>query len=325
VSFQDIYGGFAKSFVFAAIVATICCYQGYFTHMRQDSFGAKSVSLSTTSAVVLSCILVLVSDYVVTEAGFGFDLGAEKFFDIVCPYGGLCTSAVVLVATVRAIKHHGGIKVKDLNKPDLEAVKKGLVNLEKHLENIRKFGMKSVVAINKFPTDTDDELELVEEFANEKGFAASIVDYWGKGSVGGLRLAEQVVSMIEGQVCHLNKLYDWDDTVEKKIAKVAMEIYGAQKIDFQPQAKKDLRIIKKFGYDKLPICIAKTQKSLSDNPKLLGRPKNFLVTVREILLASGAGFLIPITGEIMRMPGLPKKPSALQIDIDNEGKINGLF
>ena len=236
-----------------------------------------------------------------------------------------CISAVVLVSTVQEIKHHGGVKVKDLSKPNAEAVKKGLVNLEKHLENIRKFGMKSVVAINKFFTDTDEELHIIEEFSQENGFDASIVDFWGKGGEGGLELAEKVTGLIKGQVCHLSQLYSWDSPVEDKILTVAREIYGAERIDFHNDAKKDLRTIKKNGYDKLPVCIAKTQKSLSDNPKLLGRPKDFLVTVRRILTASGAGFLIPITGEIMRMPGLPKIPAAEKIDIDEKGNIKGLF
>lgn len=278
-----------------------------------------------TNSIIATKTALKLSDFVITEAGFGFDLGAEKFFDIVCQYGEFCTSAVVLVATIRALKHHGGIKLRDLNEPDPEALKKGLVNLGKHLENIRKFSMKSVVAINKFQTDTQEELDIVEKYAQENGFAVAVVDYWGKGSDGGLNLAEKVIDMIEGNVCKQKKLYDWNLPVEEKILKVAREIYGAEKIDITREAKQDLRRIKKYGYDKLPICIAKTQKSLSDNPKLLGRPKDFLVTVKQILIASGAGFLIPITGDIMRMPGLPKTPSALQIDIDDDGKIKGLF
>ncbi len=278
-----------------------------------------------TNSILATKTALKLSDFVVTEAGFGFDLGAEKFFDIVCRYGKFCTSAVVLVATVRAVKHHGGVKVRNLAKPDPKAVERGLENLGKHLENIRKFGMKSVVAINKISSDTEEELNLIYDFAKENGFAVSIVDYWGKGSEGGIDLAEQVVDLVEGKVCHLTQLYDWDLPVKDKISKVAQEIYGAEKVDYQLDAKKDLRYIRKHGYDKLPVCIAKTQKSLSDNPKLLGRPKDFLVTVRRILVSSGAGFLIPVTGKIMRMPGLPKKPSALQIDIDNSGEIKGLF
>lgn len=278
-----------------------------------------------TNSILATKTALKLSDYVVTEAGFGFDLGAEKFFDIVCPYGEFCTSAVVLVATVRAIKHHGGVKRRDLEKEDITAVKKGLKNLDKHLENIRKFGMKSIVAINKFASDTDAELKIIEDFAKKNGFGAAIVDYWGQGGNGGLNLAQKVIELIEGEKCDLKQLYDWNLPVKDKILKVTTEIYGAKAIDFQPEAKKDLRYIDKYDYGKLPICIAKTQKSLSDNPALLGRPKDFLVTVRRILVASGAGFLIPITGDIMRMPGLPVNPSALNIDIDKNGDVKGLF
>jgi formate--tetrahydrofolate ligase len=287
---------------------------GPFANIAQ---GANSI-LATKTALGLA-------DYVVTEAGFGFDLGAEKFFDIVCPYGEFCTSAVVLVATVRALKMHGGKSKKSLNEPDIEALKNGLSNLGKHLENINKFGMKSVVAINRFTTDTDEELNLVKAYVEEKGFKSEVVDFWGQGGAGGLNLANQIVDMIEDHVCVSKKLYNWNDSVEDKITKIATEIYGAEKIDFTANAKSDLKLIKKYGFDKLPVCIAKTQKSLSDNPKLLGRPKDFLVTVREIAISSGAGFLVPITGEIMRMPGLPKVPSATTIDIDDEGNITGLF
>jgi formate--tetrahydrofolate ligase len=278
-----------------------------------------------TNSIIATKTALKLADYVITEAGFGFDLGAEKFFDIVCPYGEFCPSAVILVATVRAIKHHGGVKKKDLTKPNTEALKKGLENLGKHLENIRKFGMRSVVAINKFYTDTDEELQIVKEFAVENGFDASIVEFWEKGGIGGTELAEKVKNLIEDGVCSMKQLYKWDSPVEDKIATIAKEIYGAEKIDFTSEAKKDLKLIKKHGYTKLPICIAKTQKSLSDNPKLLGRPANFLVTVRRILISSGAGFLIPITGDILRMPGLPKHPSAETIDIDEKGNLEGLF
>jgi len=287
---------------------------GPFANIAQ---GANSV-LATNTALKMA-------DYVVTEAGFGFDLGAEKFFDIVCPYGQFCTSAVVLVATVRALKHHGGVKLKNLTEPDPKAVEQGLENLGKHLENIRKFGMKSVVAVNKFSSDTEAELKLVEDYARENGFDAAVVDYREQGGKGGLKLAEEVNELIRNDVCKMRKLYNWNDSVENKIKQVATQIYGAEKIDLTPQAKKDLKNIKKYGYDKLPVCIAKTQKSLSDNPNLLGRPKDFLVTVREILIAAGAGFVIPITGHILRMPGLPKKPAAEKIDIDQDGDISGLF
>ena len=287
---------------------------GPFANIAQ---GANSV-LATKTAMRLS-------DYTVTEAGFGFDLGAEKFFDLVCKYGGFCTNAVVLVATVRALKIHGGVKVRDLAAPNPTAVEKGLENLAKHMENIGKFGMKSVVAINRFPTDTDEELKIVKDFVIAQGSDASIVDYFARGGEGGIELAEKIVEMVDKDICQSRGLYDWESSVQDKVFTVASEIYGAEKVDYGPVAKADLRRINKYGYDKLPICIAKTQKSLSDNPELIGRPKDFLVTVREILIASGAGFLIPITGEIMRMPGLPKSPSANTIDIKPDGGITGLF
>ena len=287
---------------------------GPFANIAQ---GANSI-LATKTALKLS-------EFVVTEAGFGFDLGAEKFFDIVCRYGQFCTSAVVLVATVRALKMHGGVKIKDLSIPDTEALENGLSNLEKHIENIQKFGMKSIVAINKFESDTEEELQIIKTFVESKGFDACIVDFWGQGGEGGIKLAEKVVNLVEKDVCKQKWLYDWNLSPEEKIEKIAKEIYGAEAIDYTSVAKQDLKIIKKFGFDKLPVCMAKTQKSLSDNPDLLGRPKDFLVTVREIKIASGAGFIIPITGEIMRMPGLSKKPSALGMSVNSQGEIEGLF
>jgi formate--tetrahydrofolate ligase len=278
-----------------------------------------------TNSIIATKTALRLSDYVVTEAGFGFDLGAEKFFDIVCPIGGFCTHATVLVATIRALKLHGGIKKKSLDQPNPAAVELGLSNLEKHLENTAKFGMKSIVAINRFAEDTEEEIKLVVDFVKEKGFGVSVVDYHGKGGDGGIDLAEQVVKMIESEKCQLHNLYERDLPVKEKIFKIAHEIYGAEAVDYQPAAQSALSVINKYGYDKLPICIAKTQKSLSDNPKLLGRPKDFLVTVRDILISSGAGFLVPITGDIMRMPGLPKKPSAEDMDISEAGEITGLF
>lgn len=287
---------------------------GPFANIAQ---GANSI-LATKTALRLS-------DYVITEAGFGFDLGAEKFFDLVCKYGDFCVHGVVLVATVRALKVHGGVRVRDLDKPNPEAVRAGLDNLAKHMENIDKFGVKSIVAINRFHTDTDEELQIVKDFVIESGSDASVVDYFARGSEGGIELAEKVVEMVKDEVCTSHGLYDWNDSVEDKILKVASEIYGAEKVDYTPQARLDLRRINRYGYDKLPICIAKTQKSLSDNPDLIGRPKDFLVTVRQIVISSGAGFLVPITGEIMRMPGLPRTPSAMTIDVEQDGKISGLF
>ncbi len=287
---------------------------GPFANIAQ---GANSI-LATKTALRLS-------DYTVTEAGFGFDLGAEKFFDLVCKYGQFCTDAVVLVATVRALKVHGGAKLKDIAEPNPQAVEAGLPNLAKHLENINKFGMKSIVAINRFPTDTDEEIKLVRDFVAQAGFDSSVAEFHSQGGKGGLELAQHVINMVEHEVCHYRGLYDWNSPVEDKIFTIASEIYGAQKVDYTPEAKADLKKIAKYGFDKLPICIAKTQKSLSDNPDLIGRPKDFLVTVREIVIASGAGFLVPITGEIMRMPGLPKHPSAETIDVEGDGNISGLF
>ena len=287
---------------------------GPFANIAQ---GANSI-IATKAALRLS-------EYVVTEAGFGFDLGAEKFFDLVCRYGQFCTDAVVLVATVRALKLHGGKKLKDISQPDPRAVEAGLDNLAKHLENINKFGMKSIVAINRFPSDTEEEIKLVRDFVASQGFESSVADYHAQGGKGGLELAQQVIGMVDKAACHYHSLYDWDSPVEDKIFTVASQIYGAQKVDYTADAKADLKKINKYGFDKLPICIAKTQKSLSDNPELIGRPKDFLVTVREIVIASGAGFLVPITGEIMRMPGLPKHPSAETIDIEGDGDISGLF
>ncbi len=277
------------------------------------------------NSVIATKMALGLSEYAVTEAGFGFDLGAEKFFDIVCRMGGFCTNAVVLVATVRALKLHGGVKVKDLTEPNLEALEKGLENLEKHLENINKFGMKSVVAINRFTSDSEDELQMIADFVASKGFKSSIVESHAKGGEGAVDLAEKVVDLIEHDQCTLRPLYSLEMDVKDKIFKIASEIYGAVKVDFTPEAKQDLRIIKKLGLTELPICMAKTQKSLSDNPKLLGRPKDFLVTVREINISAGAGFLVPVTGEIMLMPGLPRVPSANAMDIDKDGNISNLF
>ncbi|MEA1973260.1 MAG: formate--tetrahydrofolate ligase, partial [Candidatus Cloacimonadota bacterium] len=265
------------------------------------------------------------SDYVVTEAGFGFDLGAEKYLDLVCEYAGFKTSTIVLVATARALKHHGGVKVKKVNEPNLEALKEGLENLGKHLDSIKQYGVNAVVAVNEFPTDTQEELDLIKAYSEEQGFTAHIVQYWAEGGNGGLDLAKKVVELADASDESINRMYDWDEPIEDKILKVAKGVYGAAKIELTSQAKKDIRKIKKNGYGKLPICIAKTQKSLSDKPKLKGRPKGFTITVQEVLIASGAGFVIPITGEIMRMPGLPKRPSALDIDIEDDGTLLGLF
>ena len=278
-----------------------------------------------TNSIIATRMGLTLSDYVVTEAGFGFDLGAEKFFDIKCRTAGLNPSAVVLVATVRALKFHGGAKLKELKTENIEALKKGLVNLEKHIENMKVFGICPIVAVNRFYSDTDEEVRIIKEFVESKNVVCSVADVWEKGGEGGIDLAKKVSLMADTCNKKFIPLYEWEWPIEKKIEKIAKTIYGAEAIDFTAQAKNDIKRIIKLGLDKLPVCIAKTQKSLSDNPELLGRPKDFVVTVREIQISSGAGFLVPITGEIMRMPGLPDEPSAYNMDIDNDGNIEGLF
>ena len=277
-----------------------------------------------TNSIIATKLALKLSEATITEAGFGFDLGAEKFFDIVARYAGFYPSAVVLVATVRALKMHGGKKLSHITEPDPEAVEKGLPNLEKHLENIQKFGVNAVVAINRFHTDTEEEIKVIQRFSEAKGVKSAVVESFSKGGEGAIDLAEAVMEELKGDV-EPRFLYPLEMSVEKKIETVAREIYGAQAIDFTSKAKFDLKKIKKMGFDHLPVCIAKTQKSLSDNPELLGRPKDFLVTVREIQVSSGAGFLVPITGDILLMPGLPTVPNAENVDIDEEGNITGLI
>jgi formate--tetrahydrofolate ligase len=288
--------------------------------------GGPFANIAQGTCSVLSMKLALkLAPYVVTEAGFGFDLGAEKFFDIVCAKSGLGPRTVVLVATVRALKMHGGVAPKELETPDPGAVEKGLDNLEKHLENIRKFQTPAVVAVNRFHTDTDDELAIVREFSESKGVPVATVDSYEKGSEGAATLAGAVVEVADDYCGCCRSLYGADTPVEKKIETVCREIYGSKAIDLTRQAKGDLRMIRKLGLQDLPVCIAKTQKSLSDNPKLLGRPKDFLVTVREIRVSSGAGFLVPITGDVLLMPGLPTRPVSDGVDVDETGTITGLF
>lgn len=287
--------------------------------------GGPFANIAQGTCSVLSMKLALrLTDYVVTEAGFGFDLGAEKFFDIVARKSGLNPKVVVLVATVRALKMHGGRSLKELTTPDPEAVSRGLVNLEKHIENIAKFKVPAVVAVNRFADDTDEELEVISSFTEKKGVASAVVDVHKKGGEGALDLARITIEASN----HNNRfqpLYPLDMPVEEKIMTVAKGIYGAEALDLKRKARTDLKMIKKLGLEQLPVCIAKTHKSLSDNPKLLGRPKDFLVTVREVRISSGAGFLVPITGNVLLMPGLPKKPVAESVDIDDDGKITGLF
>lgn len=277
-----------------------------------------------TSSIMGTDLALRLADYVVTEAGFGFDLGAEKFFDIVAPYGNLNPRIVVLVATIRALKYHAGIIREELHEPNARAAVLGMANLRKHYNNIDKFNVPCIVALNRFPTDTDEEIKAVMEAAENEGMNIAPADIFRLGGEGGLELAQKTVQLIADIPGAFKPLYEWDLPVEDKIFKVASEIYGAVAIDYQPQAKRNLDLIKKIGYDKLPVCVAKTQQSLSDNPSLLGLPKNFIVTVREIKVASGAGFLIPITGEILRMPGLSKFPAAYNINIDNNGIITGI-
>jgi formate--tetrahydrofolate ligase len=278
-----------------------------------------------TNSVLATKMGLSLSDYVVTEAGFGFDLGAEKFLDIKCVSSGLKPGVAVLVATIRALKYHGGVKLDEIKKPNAQAVENGLENLEKHIENIRKFNICPVVAINKFADDTVEELEVVKNLCNKLGIRSAITTAHAEGGRGAVQLAEAVVEVLNECKSDFKPLYDWDWSVERKIETIAKQIYGANAIDYTAQAKDDLKKIESLNLDKLPVCIAKTQKSLSDNPKLLGRPENFIVTVREIEIAAGAGFVIPITGNIMRMPGLPEYPAAEKIDIDSEGRIKGLF
>ncbi len=278
-----------------------------------------------TNTVIATKMGMSFSDYVVTEAGFGSDLGAEKFFDIKCAGAGLAPKAMVLVATIRALKYHGGADLKSLSQPNVEAVKKGLVNLEKHLENTALFNVEAVVAINQFTSDTDEEIEVVKQRCNELGFEAVVANVWGKGGEGATDLAAKVVEKVESTAKKFTPLYDHSLGVKKKIETICTKVYGADHVEYSSEAHKNLREIKKLGLEHLPICMAKTQKSLSDDPSKIGRPTGFTVTVREIEIAAGAGFLIPITGDMMRMPGLPATPASENIDIDEHGEITGLF
>lgn len=278
-----------------------------------------------TNTIIATKTSLALSEYTITEAGFGFDLGAEKFLDIKCRVGGLTPNAVVLVATVRALKYHGGMSLKELTKTDINALKKGISNLQKHIENIKLFNLAPVVAINKFATDAQEELEYIKSFCQELGVPVSIVDVWAKGGEGATELAQIVVDNASACCSEFKPLYDLNESVEQKIETIAKNIYGAEAVDYTPKAKTNLRKIQDLGLENLAICMAKTQKSLSDNPELLGRPKDFIITVREIEIASGAGFLIPITGDIMRMPGLPEEPASEHMDIDSDGNITGLF
>ncbi len=266
-----------------------------------------------------------ISDYTVTEAGFGADLGAEKFLDIKCRIAGLKPDAVVLVATIRALKYNGGVPKAELGTENLDALKKGIVNLEKHIENIQKYGVPVVVTLNSFLTDTDAETEYVKKFCEERDCKFALSEVWAKGGEGGEALAKQVIDTIENKPSNYAPIYTDDLSLTDKITKVATEIYGADGVNILPAAAKQLAKIEEMGFGKLPVCMAKTQYSLSDDPAMLGRPRDYNITVREAYVSAGAGFVVALTGAIVTMPGLPKRPAAFDIDVDKDGKIVGLF
>lgn len=265
------------------------------------------------------------ADYVVTEAGFGADLGAEKFMDIKCRMAGLSPDAVVLVATVRALKYNGGVPKDRLSEENLEALEKGIVNLEKHIENVQKFGVPCVVTLNRFVSDTEKELAYVKEFCEKKGCEFALSEVWEKGGEGGMELAEKVLYTIENKESHFKPLYEDSLSLKEKMEKVSKEIYGAREVTFEPAALKELQKIEELGFGNLPVCMAKNQYSLSDDPTLLGRPEDFTIHIREVYVSAGAGFVVAITGTVMTMPGLPKVPAAERIGVDENGVITGLF
>ena len=278
-----------------------------------------------TNSVIATRMGMTFSDYTVTEAGFGSDLGAEKFLDIKCQSAGLSPKAVVITTTIRALKYHGGADLKSLTDENVSALKQGIPNLEKHIENIQQFNLVPIISINRFVSDTDSEIEEILRFAKEKNIRVSVAEVWAKGGEGALDLAKQVVEVVESGESNFKPLYDWDMSVRDKIKTIATKVYGAVQVDYSVKAKKNLKTIADLGMENLPICMAKTQKSLSDDPKVIGRPEGFTITIREIEIAAGAGFLIPITGDMMRMPGLPAHPASENISIDNKGIISGLF
>lgn len=277
------------------------------------------------NSVRATCTALKLADYVITEAGFGADLGAEKFFDIKCRKAGLKPDAVVLVATIRALKYNGGVPKDELSAPNLEALKKGIVNLEKHIENLQKFGVPVVVTLNSFVTDTDEETAFVEKFCKDRDCEFALAEVWEKGGEGGVALANKVLETLEIKKSNFKPLYEDDLSIKEKIEKVAKEIYGADGVTYAPAAERELKRITDLGMDKFPVCMAKTQYSLSDDAKKLGRPTGFKINVREVYVSAGAGFVVAINGAIMTMPGLPKKPAAYQIDVNDDGVITGLF
>ena len=277
------------------------------------------------NSVIATRMAMHFGDYVVTEAGFGADLGAEKFLDIKCRLAGLKPDAVIIVATIKALKYNGGVPKADVGKENLEALEKGLPNLLKHVENITKvYGLPAVVALNRFTNDTDAEIELVTEKCRELGVNVKLSEVWGKGGEGGLELAQEVIKLCE-QPSDFKFAYDTDLPIKDKIEAIAKKIYGADGVDYAPKALKEIAELEKFGYGNLPICMAKTQYSLSDDQTKLGRPEGFRITIRQVTVSAGAGFIVALTGEIMKMPGLPKVPAAEKIDVDSAGRITGLF
>lgn len=276
------------------------------------------------NSVIATKTALKLADYTVTEAGFGADLGAEKFLDIKCQMAGLHPDTVVIVATIRALKQHGGVEFEDLKKENVEAMLKGTENLAKHIDTIKQFGVPYIVAINQFITDTDAEIEALENWCSENGHPLSLSQVWAKGGQGALDLAEKVVKLTEAEN-HYAPLYDPEDSIEEKIGKIARKVYGADGVEFTEEAREQLKQFEANGWDKLPVCMAKTQMSLTDDPKRMGAPTGFTITVRELRPSLGAGFVVALTGKILTMPGLPKHPSALDMDIDENGKITGLF
>ena len=277
------------------------------------------------NSVMATQLAIKLGDYAITEAGFGADLGAEKFLDIKCRQANLNPEAVVIVATVRALKMHGGVAKKDLGNENLGALKAGLGNLEKHIENIAKFDLPCIVAINAFPTDTEAELQLLNECCKKLGVEVAISKVWEKGADGGIELAEKLLNILETKEANYHPLYDLDLSIETKIETIVKEIYGGDGVEFTKKAKNKIKKYTEQGLSQLPICVAKTQYSLSDQASLLGRPTGFTVKINDIIPSAGAGFLVAISGDIMRMPGLPKRPAAVNMDIDEDGKIIGLF
>ncbi|MEO2508854.1 formate--tetrahydrofolate ligase [Clostridium paraputrificum] len=277
------------------------------------------------NSVIATKLALKLGDIVVTEAGFGADLGAEKFLDIKCRYGELNPNCVVVVATIRALKHHGGVSKEELNTPNVEALSKGIVNLEKQIENIKKYNVPVVVAINRFLTDSDDEVKFIKDYCNNIGVKVALSDVWAKGGEGGVELADIVEDVLENEKSNFKPIYDIEKSIEEKVLTIAKEIYGADGVQYSAAAKRQIKELEKFGLDKLPICMAKTQYSLSDNPSLLGRPSGFHITVKEVKVSNGAGFIVVLTGDVMTMPGLPKVPAANKMDILENGEIVGLF